>query len=492
MSVPKFSEWLNEAISTSQSKRVGDIIGKYLHKKTGKVFSKMGGVEEWTNSHGHGWGIRFFYDHTKSIRFNWGSSGVDNSHLTSVDMWDGTGHNAKFTMHFETAASLVTTLPFVADFMLSPSELGTFYAIPADSLNESQEELSENYHDEYDEVILHFSGSGKSASNLSSREVKVRNALRMHFASFFSGGGRGSSVEYIGGANGITQMVAAKHQILSQIGGVAVTVTEGGTGETYAASKEVAAMDANIERLAYEDQLSDMKALIKLVIKGASNACFIAGRGGVGKTHTVEETLNELGLHDGSGYFKNTGSSSAAGLYGLMFKYKDNVLLFDDSDGSLADQDSRNLFKSATDTKKERKLVWNKVSSRLKDPDDITEDDLANGILPTNFVFTGKVIFISNLPINKLDPDGALRTRALMISIDPTDEEVLNFMEKICVKVPLEEGLSLTADERREVVDELRKSKQSGTVNIRKLVRALNIRAGDPQGNWQRLCQLYA
>lgn len=492
MRVLVFKEWLDEAISTSQSKRIGELIGSYLHKKTGKSFAKMPGVEEWTNSHGHGWGIRFFYDGTKAIRFNWSTSGVDSAHLTSVDLWDGTEHDAKFSMQFEHAASLVATLPFVADFMLSPSELGKFFAIPADNLNESTEELAESYHDEFDEVILHFSGNGKNASSLSSREVKVRNELRREFASFFSGGGRGSAVEFTGGQTGIKVMVANKHKVLSQIGGVEVTVTEGGKNETYHAAKEIADMDANIDRLAYEDQLSDMKALIKLVIKGASNACFIAGRGGIGKTHTVEETLHELGLHDGSGYFKNTGSSSAAGLYGLMFKYKDAVLLFDDSDGSLADQDSRNLFKSATDTKKERKLVWNKVSSRLKDPDDITEDDLANGILPTNFVFTGKVIFISNLPINKLDPDGALRTRALMISIDPTDDEVLTFMEKICTKVPLEDGLNLSADERREVVVELRKSKQPGSVNIRKLVRALNIRAGDPKGNWQRLVTLYA
>ncbi len=212
-------------------------------------------------------------------------------------------------------------------------------------------------------------------------------------------------------------------------------------------------------------------------------------------THSVEKTLKELGLKDGEGMFKITGSASASGIYSMLFKHRKDVILFDDADGALADQDSRNLIKAATDTVKVRKLVWMKKAKNLMDPNVITDADIEDGFIPTHFEFEGKVIFISNLSINKLDPDGALRTRALMIAIDPTDEEVLNFMKKICLTMDLEDGLKLDDTKRLEVVDLIGQG-ESASLNLRKLVRGLNIRAGlETAGgdtNWQRLIKLYA
>jgi hypothetical protein len=110
---------------------------------------------------------------------------------------------------------------------------------------------------------------------------------------------------------------------------------------------------------------------------------------------------------------------------------------------------------------------------------------------PKFFDFKGRIIFISNLPLNKLDPDGALRTRAFVINVDPTDEELFERMEQILFKIKLEDGLTLADDERRECMEVVRKSKRRGDVSLRKLVRALNLRAsGAP--NWERLVELYA
>ncbi|MGB9693458.1 MAG: hypothetical protein ACPLYF_01290, partial [Fervidobacterium sp.] len=281
-------------------------------------------------------------------------------------------------------------------------------------------------------------------------------------------------------------------KILTKIGSTKMQVTRGGTGDTVKIDPKLQAIeDAGISKVAYEDQLKDLSGLIKLVVRGASNALFIAGRGGVGKTHTVESELAALGLRDGDGYFKNTGSASAIGIYKLLYKHRNEIILFDDSDGALADQDSRNIFKAATDTKKVRKLVWNKDSKNLVDPEYMDEDDETQ--IPKYFEFTGRIIFISNLSIDKLDPDGALRTRALMISIDPSDEEVINFMEKIVDSIPLEDGLELDSAARKEVVEQMRKSTRKGDVSIRKLVRGLNMRAAlGPGDDWVRLVNLYA
>jgi hypothetical protein len=211
-----------------------------------------------------------------------------------------------------------------------------------------------------------------------------------------------------------------------------------------------------------------------------------------GKTQTVEKVLHAHGLSDGQGYFKNTGTASAAGVYTLLYHNRHNIIVFDDSDGALADQDARNLIKAATDTKKKRKLVWNKKSSfifnpELEDPE-AYEDDL--DMAPKFFDFEGRIIFISNLPLNKLDPDGALRTRAFVINVNPTDEEMYEQMDKILMDIKLEDGLALNKVERENVLRVVKSSK-SGEVNLRKLVRGLNLAAsGAP--NWEKLVSLYA
>lgn len=212
-----------------------------------------------------------------------------------------------------------------------------------------------------------------------------------------------------------------------------------------------------------------------------------------GKTTVVERVLHDHGLTDGNGYFKNTGSASAIGIYSLLYKHKNSIILFDDCDGALGDVDARNIIKAATDTKKHRKLAWSKKSAGMYDPEheDAEEWEDDPDKLPRHFEFTGRVIFISNLPLAKLDPDGALRTRAFVINIDPTDEELFDHMEKILHEIKLEDGLSLSKEEREHVFEVVKTSKRKGDTSLRKLVRALNLAAsGAP--NWEKLVDLYA
>jgi len=120
------------------------------------------------------------------------------------------------------------------------------------------------------------------------------------------------------------------------------------------------------------------------------------------------------------------------------------------------------------------------MGKNVVDPEgDLTDEEiLENGQIPRYFEFTGKIIFISNLPMDKLDPDGALRTRAFIIDIDPTEEEIYDFMEKIVGDIKLEDGLNLDLKQRKKVVDLLRKGKSKQSPNLRKLSRGLNMAAG--------------
>ena len=277
--------------------------------------------------------------------------------------------------------------------------------------------------------------------------------------------------------------------------GVSVTASVGSV-ESITASKEVIAMEENLPRLCFEEQLDDLRRAMVLLMNNATNSLYLAGRGGIGKTQTVEEELHKRGLSDGEGYFKITGSASTAGIYRLLYQHRKDILLFDDSDGALADQDSRNLFKAASDTKKERKISWVKGGKSYVDPADMDEDDESADTLPRYFNFTGKIIFISNLKLDKLDPDGALRTRGYIVTIDPTDEEVYAYMGKIVSKIKLDVDFALTPEIRQQVIDVLASRRlPEGKVNLRSLVRGLNTAAGilkDGDTNWQQMVIRYA
>jgi PBP1b-binding outer membrane lipoprotein LpoB len=80
----------------------------------------------------------------------------------------------------------------------------------------------------------------------------------------------------------------------------------------------------------------------------------------------------------------------------------------------------------------------------------------------------------------------------LIIDISPSDDELFKFMEKIVNDIPLEDGLKLNASSRKEVVDILRKNTR-GELNLRKLVRGLNIMAAlGNTGDVERMIKLYA
>lgn len=496
-----FRDWLYEGISNANAFRAAKLIRQYLQKKTGMKFLSMPGVEVYKNSFGSGYGVRYFFDGNKSIRFNWHSTAFNSADLSSVDFWDGTSYDPKWNLDFDVESSLSTILPFVADILQGPIKIGTYIAMPADTLNEEAPEpymaiLNEAYQDAFDGVIEYIKpGQAVPIFNLKgslgSRGHKIIMGIREAYPNLFDKVGR--EIFFRGSKHDIDSLRKNKEQIIRRLGGTKVTIKPGANNETYKQAAHIEAMDADLERIAYEDQLADLKSLTRLLVKGASNGLFVAGRGGTGKTETVTKTMGELGLTDGNGYFKNSGSASPPGIYRLLYQHRDSIILFDDSDTALADQEGRNLLKAATDTQKVRKLVWSKMSAKLLDPDVITDADIEAGFLPSHFEFTGKVIFVSNLSLNKLDPDKALRTRGYIISIDPTDEELVNFMRKICDDIEVENDGGMTHEHRLEVVDLLAKNK--GDLNLRKLVRGLKIRAAalnGGTGDWERLIRYYA
>ena len=491
----QFKDYITEELATGSLEKAGNIILKYLRKKTGikSMFANLG-LERFKNSNGAGYGLRYYAPGKKieSIRFNWKSVGGANSqNLSSIDMWNGSTQGPTYHISFDRDVSLVQVLPQIADMVKSGKvKSGPFTSYPTDiSLKEefSLEDLeyiteAVDPDDAYDNVVSLISSPGFTKQKVfkvwKSVGIKIFDEMEAQNPAIIKKVGR----QYIwkGSKKDEKKLLSQKSNILTSIGATSGTIRSGSAKETYAHNSQLDELEANREKLTYEKQLADLENLIKMTASGASNALFIAGRGGIGKTYTVEKVLGDIGLQDGNGYFKNTGTASAAGIYSLLFKYQNDIVLFDDSDDALKDQEARNMFKAATDTKKVRKLVWNKMGKNVVEPDEYEDPQelIDDGKIPRFFEFTGKIIFISNLKMDKLDPDGAIRTRAFMIEIDPTDIEIYDFMESIVDKIKLDGDLNLDSATRKKTVDLLRKGKSKQTANLRKLSRALNMQAG--------------
>ena len=490
-----FKSYLIEDIATGSLKKATKLILKYLRKKTGKtkMFHTMG-MEMFKNKNGAGYGIRYYLPGAKieSVRFNWKSIGAANStNLASVDFWNGTQQGPNYHISFDRDVSLVQVLPQIAEILKTGKiAVGRFVTYPNDiPLKEdfNPEEINflaeaVNPNDAFEGVVSIISSPGFTKHKVYKAwkfvGSKIFDELAAQNPSLIEKIGR--KYQWHGTPKDVDKLLSQRDAVLSAIGSVRGAIRSGSSSERYSQDSQFDELEAQKEKLSYEKQLDDLENLIKMTISGASNALFIAGRGGIGKTFTVEKVLASAGLSDGNGYFKNTGTASAAGIYSLLFKYQNDIILFDDSDDALKDQEARNIFKAATDTKKVRKLVWNKMGKNVVEPDeyDDPEELISQGKIPRFFEFTGKVIFISNLKLDKLDPDGALRTRAFMIEIDPTEVEIYDFMDMIVDKVKLDGDLDLDLKTRKKVVDLLRKGKSKQTANLRKLGRALNMQAG--------------
>jgi hypothetical protein len=172
--------------------------------------------------------------------------------------------------------------------------------------------------------------------------------------------------------------------------------------------------------------------MVTMVAKKTIASAIITGQGGLGKTHTVLKSLKAQNLIDTTdlaqfeeGARINSeksfrivkGYSTAKGLYRTLFEGNGQVLVFDDCDSVLKDPVALNLLKGALDSYGDRWISWNA---------DFKDDDL-----PKSFKFTGAIVFISNMDLDRVDQ--AVKTRAMCVDLSMTTEQKVERMEALVV-----------------------------------------------------------
>jgi hypothetical protein len=177
-------------------------------------------------------------------------------------------------------------------------------------------------------------------------------------------------------------------------------------------------------------------------------------------------------------------------MYKKFYQYRTKTLIFDDCDAVFRDENGRNLMKAALDTKKVRKISYLKKTTAVFDPKDFEMDPegefnaIENGIVPNSFEFEGRVIFISNLAKDKADPDGAIRSRSILIDVNPDDATL---MERMKLLLPHLEPREMPIAEKEEIYEFM---KEANDISMRTFVKAAGLKlAGLP--NWKRMTQRY-
>jgi hypothetical protein len=223
--------------------------------------------------------------------------------------------------------------------------------------------------------------------------------------------------------------------------------------------------------------------VVQMVASGVQASAVITGEGGLGKSFTVLKTLKSVGVRPiidlpigttvkpADSFIQIKGFSTAKGLYRSLYENNGSVIIFDDCDSILKDPVAINILKGALDSYDQRIISWN---AEMRESDD----------LPKSFVFTGKVIFISNLPQSKIDQ--AIRSRSILVDLTMTTDQKLDRMSHLVLQADFMEEYSISQkqDALNFIVSKKNNCKE---ISLRTLITVAKIRS--EVANWENLAE---
>jgi hypothetical protein len=210
------------------------------------------------------------------------------------------------------------------------------------------------------------------------------------------------------------------------------------------------------------EMFKNIERLTKMVGRGLQPSLVITGGAGMGKTHIVKSTLEEMGLKESYDFVHFKGRATAAGLFVTLYENNDKIIVLDDCDSVFKDDDAVNILKGALDSYDTRKISYISTKS--------LKDEFGSEV-PRHFEFSGRIIFISNINQSKLDE--AIRSRSFVADVDLTNDQMFErieqLMEKMESRVP-----SAAKAQALELMKELDKEYEI-EINLRSFIKAARI-----------------
>lgn len=245
------------------------------------------------------------------------------------------------------------------------------------------------------------------------------------------------------------------------------------------------AYKAPVSEFGINQRFGFLEQMVTMIADGTMPSGVITGEGGLGKSYTVMKALDAAGLRNitdlaaiavgtrintSKAYRIVKGFSTAKGLYRTLFESNGMTIVFDDCDSILKDDVARNLLKGALDSYSKRYISWMA---------DMRDDDL-----PKSFEFTGRVIFVSNMPLEKIDQ--AIRTRCMVVDLSMTEAQKVERMEVIARS---DEFLPEVSDVAKTAALAFLKSYigQIPNLSLRSLIQVAKI--ANRGGQWQDLAK---
>lgn len=220
-----------------------------------------------------------------------------------------------------------------------------------------------------------------------------------------------------------------------------------------------------------------IEKFVKMVARGISNSLIITGPGGLGKTHTVLNTLDSMGKKEMSigdldgDFVVIKGFSTAKAMYRELYENNGKLIIFDDCDSVLKDPIASNILKAALDSYDRRIISW---GAEFKGEDD----------LPNRFEFIGRVIFISNMTMDRVPQ--AIVSRSLKCDVSMTVSEKVDRIESVVFSNEFMPNYSYEV--KADVVAFIRKNANKfGDLNIRSAINIAKVRYHDDDGSWEKL-----
>jgi hypothetical protein len=211
-----------------------------------------------------------------------------------------------------------------------------------------------------------------------------------------------------------------------------------------------------------EEMFKNIERLTKMVGRGLQPSLVITGGAGMGKTHIVKSTLEEMGLKESYDFVHFKGRATAAGLFVTLYENNDKIIVLDDCDSVFRDDDAVNILKGALDSYDTRKISYISTKS--------LKDEFGSEV-PRHFEFSGRIIFISNISQSKLDE--AIRSRSFVADVDLTNEQMFERIEQLMPK--MESRVPASAKEQAlELMKELDKEFDI-EINLRSFIKAARI-----------------
>lgn len=238
-------------------------------------------------------------------------------------------------------------------------------------------------------------------------------------------------------------------------------------------------------RFTINERFGFVSDMVSMLAKGDQSSVVVTGPGGLGKSHTVYQSLINQGFKDittldgfdaGQVLNKKTfvivkGYSTAKGLYRTLYENRNGVIVFDDCDSVLKDPVSLNLLKGALDSYSKRIISYKA---------DIRDDDL-----PNVFEFKGRVVFISNLPSGVLDQ--AIISRSMAVDLSMT---VFQKVERMKFLIQQKDFMpEYTTSHKNDAIELIGSiADKVRDLSLRTLIQVTKIRKSSPD-NWKNLAE---